>query len=470
MPTYRPRAILLMSVPTMGDHAEHYAQEQKGEPVNFIARPMKVRVVSNDHNHADELHVTCAWRDVGTDPRLLRNAIGRLYMGNANDKGEWDEVAPENSRFVGTLSRTKRSGEDGEAMTVELEFLDYTSLFLNAKPFGAEGIPDFSMRLDEAWKRICSQTPGAEALADGLVLQGLTEYPLLSKAVSSRFAKLAKVPAKPHTDAWAVWMQCVGMMGLISYIRQDQCIVTTATHYYTSDDPPRLIWGKNIRRMSEARNPHALKGVGLTSFDPLTGKTIEAVYPPVGDERVRRKEMKPPAASKAKSGHGHAKKPKAPDPAKTRQNDDRDWFQFSSVHDPDQLLEVAKNTYEQRSRQEVEGTIATAEMSVDTFKGNPFDLLDLAAGDNVRIEFDLDDRLSLQSLPTEFLRVSYLLDRGYSTGVARLMARNMSDFALLDPTFYVKSASSTLDLQGDGMFEIEINYLNRILVGGDAVR
>jgi hypothetical protein len=50
------------------------------------------------------------------------------------------------------------------------------------------------------------------------------------------------------------------------------------------------------------------------------------------------------------------------------------------------------------------------------------------------------------------------------------MARNMSDFALLDPTFYVKSVRSTIDQQGDGMFEIEINYLNRILVGGDAVR
>jgi hypothetical protein len=491
MPTYRPRVMLQLTVPSMGERATRHAQEQNGEAIEFTCRVMRASITVNDHNHADELSVTCAWKDVGTDPRLLRNASGVLYIGQAreftgdvarDESGHWQPEAFE-SRFIGLLTRAKRSADAGEAMTVELEFLDYTTLFLEATPFGAKGVPSFSMRMDEAWRTICSQTPGAEKLADRLVPLGRNEdgslwdnYPLLSSAVSKRFAKLAKVPVKPKTNAWAVWMQCVGMMGCISYIKQDQCILTNATGYYTTENPPRLVWGRNIRHMSESRNPQAAKGVGLSSFDPLTGRALEAVYPPVGDERVRKKVIKPTGGSRkpAASGHGGRggrapKAPQAPDPAKVREADERDWYLYASIHDPVKLLEAAKNTYEQKSRQELEGTISTSEMFLPSrdYIQAKFDILSLGAGDNIRIEFDLEDRSGILAYPDEASRVDYLVSRGYSPSVALLMARNMSDFALLDPTFYVKSVKIDIDLEG-GDFNVDINYVNRILIGGDA--
>ena len=51
------------------------------------------------------------------------------------------------------------------------------------------------------------------------------------------------------------------MMGPISYVKQDECIVTNVTSFYTRcDPPPRLIWGKNIKRMSESRKPSGAQG------------------------------------------------------------------------------------------------------------------------------------------------------------------------------------------------------------------
>ncbi len=139
---------------------------------------------------------------------------------------------------------------------------------------------------------------------------------------------------KPDADAWAaIWQQCVGMCGLISFIRKDQCIVTTATDYYTSANPPRLIWGQNILRISEERDTRtAGAGVGITSFDPLTGTALEALWPPVGDASIRRKRLS-------------AKKAGSPDAV--RQSEAREYFAYPGVTDDATLLGTsAKRVYE----------------------------------------------------------------------------------------------------------------------------
>lgn len=452
MPIYRPRMLLSLSVPVMGDRASRRAQGASSFVSEFPVKVCKAKITANDHNHADVLSVTCDWKDIGCDPRLLANACGVFYMGNADERGHWAPTEKD-VRFIGILTKPRRSAALDQPMTVELEFLDYTTLFLEAKPFGTDGVPDLSMRLDDAWRRIVTQTPGAGVMADRLVLLGLDRFPVLKDAVASRFAQLAKVATKPKTDAWAVWLECVGMCSLISYIYLDQCIVTTATHHYTAADPPKLVWGKNIASMDEGRNPFLNKGIGLASFDPITGHAVEARYPPPGDPRVQKK-----IVNAKKKGTA----------AKTREADEWEWMEYSSVTDQKQLELAAQRVYEERSRQELEGNITTWEMNVETAKGRDFDLLTLRSGDNIRIEFDPEDRQMLQSLGTESARVAYLVGRGYGRDVATIMARNMGDFALLDPVFYVKAVSTSLETDSDGgKFEISINYLNRILIDGN---
>jgi hypothetical protein len=97
-----------------------------------------------------------------------------------------------------------------------------------------------------------------------------------------------------------------------------------------------------------------------------------------------------------------------------------------------------------------------------------FNLLDLQAGDVIRVEFSDQD---LETLQTRFQsdtdRVSYLTDRGYSAQVATLVVANMRSFSKLRPVFYVRrvvAMMETNDTSGD--FTIEVNYVNRIDTDG----
>ena len=197
------------------------------------------------------------------------------------------------------MKRPRRIGDGGDGLAVEMLFHDYTCLFLETKRFPASGVPDLTDDLASAWRKICAatglrRTPRPTRSSrrcwrwpTGSSSSVSTRRPILGRAVAPRFKKLGKVQVKPEADAWAVWQQCVGMCGLISYIKLDECIVTTATDYYTSSSPPRLVWGQNILRISEERDTRiAGAGVGITSFDPLTGTSLEALWPPVGDASI----------------------------------------------------------------------------------------------------------------------------------------------------------------------------------------
>jgi hypothetical protein len=233
------------------------------------------------------------------------------------------------------------------------------------------------------------------------------------------------------------------MCGLISFIRKDQCIVTLAQDYYSDSDPARLIWGHNILEMSEARSADlAGKGIGITSFDPLSGKTLEAFYPPLGTSPSKR----------ALSSGGKV-------------SDHYEMFPYTGVTDQSALDGLARRIWEERSRQEVEGQLSTAEMFSETMSGAQFDLLTLGPGDAVRVEFEEKDKEALRHIPTVEGRIAYLKRRGYSDGVAQLIADDADAFGAASPEFCVKRV--TVDFQTDdqsGSFELQVNYANRIQV------
>jgi hypothetical protein len=447
-----------LDVPIIGTRQQRINQEKSTESQLLQVRPKSVRIERNDHNHADSATLVLDWSEAGVDPRLLDNAVVQIFLDNADADGFWYPTEA-NCRFIGLTKDISASRDTESTAEVTIECLDYTTLFLEAKPFGSSGVPKYSMRLDEAWRTIVSQTPGADMLANKLVLQGLATFPDLGKAVSDRFARLAYVPTKPETDAWAVWQQCVGMCGLISYIDGDRCIVTTATNYYTERDSPVLIWGNNITEWGETRHSSFVKkGIGLTSFDPIAQTTVEAYWPPIGDARVKVK-------------RGRQSK-KALSTEKLRSREERDWFAYGSVHTEDQLTEVAKRVYEERSRQELEGHVSTVHMMIQTESGADFDLLDLRAGDSVIVSVDPVDKQKLAAIPNRQEQIEYLTDRGYDEDMAQLILGNLANLGLLASKFLTKSVTLECAPSDDGdggTFEIGIDYINRIQIDGSAV-
>lgn len=457
---YRPRWLLRLTVPVWRSGDWTY--------ITFDVVPTRVRLELNDHNHADALDVDLDLAGSGVDPRWISGATCALYLGSADEDDVW-EATDANLRFAGRAVKVTRSLR-AESIRVEKTFHDYTSFFLLAKPVATDGIPLYSDTLTDAWARLCAAIPiggidqvagkgrsGVDALKDNLLFVGLNAPgPVIGSAVAQRFRKLGKVPVKPGVDAWAVWQQVVGMMGLISYFDLDRCVVTTATDLFTLGNAPQIVYGRNLLEMSETRNnDRGLRGVGITSYDPLTGKSLEAIYDPLAGKR------KPLKKSKGKS--------KSAAPA----SEEIDYFQIPGVTSQEQLEAIARRAYEERSIQAVEGSVTTADMTAETTRGDEFDLLDLRPGDSVEIRLaDADDISILQSVGFINQRVSFLVEeRGYSPAVAEIVARNVDRLTAASSLFYVKAVEITAEATEDGgSLRVRIDYMSKIDVtaGDDA--
>lgn len=460
MPTYRPRHTAIHSVPVWGSPGERAQQAENEDVITFPVKVSRANLVRNDFNHADELEITVDWRDAGVDPRLLSNAVVAYHLGCAEDDGAW-EPNRRNRRFLGIVTDPERnSDESGRVVTIKA--LDFTTLFLESKPYPPEGIPTYGMNLDEVWGLVLDHTGGkdtsgnwfksAELLRDRVLYSGIDNWPPSLSACVKKGSLKDKVQVKAGTDAWAVWQHCVGMLGLISWIDGDSVIVTTSTNLYTREDPPLMVWGQNIKSMRERRNSTlAGKKVALVSYDPMTGRVIHAFAPvaPQNKKKGGRKQVKSTGAADSQDAYL--------------------TFEYNGVSDQTALDRIAKRVYEERSRQEIEGTIVTAEMWTETLSGESVDMLSLGAGQDIYVSLDEATMDGLSTMSDVGKRVEWLLARGLERSVADILARNEAALSKLTPIMHTKSVRTSIETdENGGSFDIEISYCNRIEINGSA--
>lgn len=466
MPYYRPRMVAELAIPEVAGNINAAANQQPDGFLILTSLPvLSARLLRNDPNHADELTVTFDYRTIPVDPRYLRNAIIKLWMANADEQGNW-APSDDNMRFIGIATKPARRASGNDAPTFECTFLDYTTLYIGMKPFPTAGVPDLSQTLSDAWRRICDNVgwfnpdtkridSSVTSLRENLVFNPPSAATVrLGDAVSARFAKLGKVVVKPGTDAWAVWQQCCGMCAVISYIYLDQCIVTTANNFFHPQTSAIFTWGKNMLSFHESRNPLMNKGICLSSFDPLGGRSIEAFWPPIGDVSVRKKRLA-----------AHTRKVQPPSAA----NEEREYFPISGVTDLAKLIEIAVRVYEERSRQEIEGVFTTKDMVALDAGGRKIDVLSMSPGDGVIVGFDPDMLAQIYSLDSFDAKVAFLVRRGINENTAYLMVNSTSDLFQRPAEFLVKSLTIQFDSTPEGGdWSAEIHYCNRIDARADA--
>jgi len=432
-------------------------QNDNEDVVTFPVKVSRANLVKNDHRAADELEITVDWRDAGVDPRLLSNAIVSYHLGCAEEDGTW-EPTRRNRRFVGIVTDPERSSdESGRSVTIKA--LDFTTLFLESKPYPPEGVPTYAMDLEQCWNLILDHTGGkdtsgnwfksAEILRGAILPSGVESWPpSLSECVGKGSLK-DKIQVKPGTDAWAVWQHCVGMLGLISWIDGDNVIVSTSTNLYSRDDPAIMVWGHNIKSMRERRNcTLAGKKIALVSYDPLTGRVLHAFAPVTPqDKKGGNKRVK--SGGDAGSADSYL------------------TFEFNGVSEQGVLDRIAKRVYEERSRQELEGTIVTSEMWTDTIQGSTVDLLSLGAGQDIYISLDEQTMNGLSILSDTGKRVEWLMARGYERSTAEILAKNAYALSRLSPIMHTKAVRTSIDTdENGGTFDCEISYVNRIELTG----
>lgn len=450
MPLHKPDITVQLSVPRLDSRTDF---------VLISPEVLEAKWTRNNHLVADELMLTFSWKESGLDPRQIHNARCAMYM--------WDRAyesfnAEKHLRFTGICVKVNRKKTDG-AVTVEMTFHDYTSMFINMKPFPTRGMPEWNEDLTQIWEKICDNTgyyePGTdkiisavEALRDNLIFRVSNDafaVRKLGETVNPRFHAISKPSPPKRCDAWAVWQYVVTSLGLLSFIDGDQCIVADASKHYDPKKAAKFIWGENILEFDEEADcAISQKGVLAQSFDPLTGQVMEAFYPPIGDERIKTKKQ---AINRAAKGKGAI-----------NANDtsgEYEPYEANHIHDQAALDRWAANIFEERSRQGLEGSFKTVEMRATDPAGNDYDILDYGSGDAiiVGVRQDCLDLFDVE-IKSEDDRVRFLVfNYGYDEGVARLIAKNIDQEKFQHPVFHISSMEVEL---GPEKFNIEIKYHN----------
>lgn len=485
MPYHRPRMFASLTVPNFGKGEDKIRQNDTTDVTVIPVHPRKAHLSLNDLNHADELRLIVDYKEAGLDPRVLTNATVAFYMADELEqfKGadpelfniQWAPTGPNDLKFVGIMTRPARQGSEDEGLVMSLEFQDYTSLFIQNKHYPPEAAPSFNMTLSQAWALICDNTgPVGEdgkvistvkALRDRIKFQGVDDI-LVGDAVVPRLAKLGKIQIAPDWDSWKVWQQCVGSLGLISFIELDNVVITTDTNYFTVNNPPVFVWGQNIYSINEERNSVLTrKGIRIKSYDPLTNSTLEALYPPKGDKRILKK------TTVAKTGTGKSGSHSGPTLPSVDHTEDREEFDYPAVTSQERLDIIAKRVWMERMRQELEGTIVTYNFKTSRVNLEDFDILNLRAGDTITVSFDPTTLTLLKSEESQNKQISYLLERGYTIDVAKYIVANLQQLDVWPANFLVKGVEFELETEEtNGSFLIKINYCNMINVEGGTIQ
>ena len=476
-PVYVPRLAARLFVPTLGVPSARVAQNQTSQVFQLDVRPVKARWLSNPYSEADELDITCTWDEAGVDPRYLKSAEGYFWLADTDPTQPFTPT-PQNQRFVGIMRDVGRlCSSDSGAKTVEMKFQDYTCLFLEMRHYPAGALPRFTDTLTTAWQRVCDNTgyydldtrtiaSSVANLRDRIVFQGgVDPNKSLGDSVSQRIRALGHMQAQTGTDAWAVWRTVCESLGLITFIRGDQCIVTTATDYFTASDPPLFVYGLNIHELKENRDLAQVSGknVCVRSYDPLSGASLESLFPPPADAlAVKRKKI----GASAK---------KAPKSVATQEYECLD-LPFA-VSDQPTLDVIAERIWHERTRQEMRGELTTREMVISTTDASAFasfgnveppgnfDLLKLQAGDQIQVQIERDALDAVQALPTMDARVEALEDRGYTQQLATYIAQNLDSLNSLPAQYLVHSSEVAIEIPtgtANGSYSHKIEFLNRV--------
>lgn len=450
--TYKPRCEIQIDVPKSGSRTE-----------SIKIRPAVIEVKWSRNNHlvADELTVTVGSFESNISPREVKNARCAFFFWDDNEEFSQEAYL----RFTGIcISVTRRLGDDGGWVS-DLKFHDYTTLFIHNKPLKTSGMPNWSDTLTAVWERICDNT-GWEDPSNGKILSSVEALKprlrftnpefasrTLGEMVPKRFHAISKPQPQSGASSWDVWQWCVCSLGLISYIDKDECVVTDTTEHYSRSNAPMAIYGENIHSLEEESDSEmSSKGILLKSMDPLTFRTLESFYPLPGDERLKTKRS---AVGKKSEGGTSV--------TANEVSGDYEEYNRYDITDQAALDRAAREAYEERSRQELQGSFKTAEMTIETVDGEKVDVLSLRAGDAIMVTLRNEDTAdTLKLLDSEETRVRYLIELDIDEDIARLIAKNFDADDIKSTLFHVKNIE--LDY-GPDRFEVEIKYHNLINIG-----
>lgn len=471
--------------------------------VLFEMLPKECEVSRNGLKDADTAKVTLDFRDLPIDPRCVRAALISISIGTV-DADSWESgVLRQRARetdgsleslvertpgeelafdspttFVGFVDEWLVDfSEDGD--TVELTCRDISALLRDKRLYEAARV-NLEVPIDQGIQELIDLLPETRGLR---VVYGTPTDPRNPSATTVRGA--APVPADSLPDLYKspkkkgqkqkrqntdepLWDHLQGVcakLGLTLSLRGFTLYILEPRVLFSSFVGARkMLWGVNIEKLSFARKLTGRKNdtIEVRCPDPSIGRTRWARYPVVGDE--------PKSGVLGLAG--------SPQPAVTRANnvtpngsasESVQVLSVRGVTDLAVLEQIARTTFEEMARQEIEGSMQTNE--IDSFESKAAgDLLQLQPGEPlvVAIAPPNDSEVSpsgssLQELQAQSAarRQQYLEGLGMSPQSARRLAVAQEQAQLIN-VFRASNVNITWSAE-DGV-SMDFDFYNFIVV------
>lgn len=461
---YQARCAARLTVPTFLS-IDRDVTLNGSETVTVELKPLSFRWVRNNYLTADELELTAVYKDIQVDPRILQYANIEFYLADTYPTGILKKTR-ENLRFAGTVYRTKMISPEADGWRVEFRAYDYRFNFINMPVTTPELFPTANETLEQAYVRI-QQHVGFHDVEGEVITSSVSNIPVefrgnadpnktLGGAVDSIFTILgANMIHKHSKTAWDVWtVLCQAAGGYITFMDVDKVVVQDVESYYADEVAANFEWGSNILSCEmDADSANNTKGLVLRSFNPIAGTYLESFWPPI-HSIYRAKKRRVAAQDKI-----------------AKSVTDYEVVDCSWVQTQDQLDALAHVAYLERQRENLRGKLTTHEMQVENILGEPFDLLNLRAGDAIRVAVGRNDQEQLILFDGFSARKQYLLTRGYSDEMATLIARSTDGLRNLSAEYHVSSVAIGIDNIGgdDPKYSCDIEFHNIIQLHGDAI-
>lgn len=192
------------------------------------------------------------------------------------------------------------------------------------------------------------------------------------------------------------------------------------------------------------------KGVKVVAFDPVSRKSISAVYPPDN-------QLPPKHYSAAK--HKQHKKKSTSKTASTPAPPDRDIYTFGleGVSSVDQVQAIAERMWIERSRQELEGSIVTRNWDQSLFQLRNGSRVGIRVSQRLEHELrNFDD----EGRKLEFLRTRLAIDNDSAQVLLRNAAREEENVP-----YYVRSVKHSWSPK---TYQTHVDYINMLVLGNAA--
>jgi hypothetical protein len=456
--------------------------------------PISAQIERNGLSTAGTATIDINYIDAPFDPRILRSAHVELIIGvvpasdfedgirgarradgsllsvvGANDDGTLQGA----TRFVGFVDDWEVNYSD-EGDIISLRCRDMSALLRDLELQQGDSI-DLTLPIDEGVAKFVD-TASRTTQGINIIYRGENIPPVPSESIPQRRGARRgrqRRRARRGDEKMSLWdhiTDTVGALGLIAIVEDYDLVITEARTLFSTSGTQRMVYGINLKSLNFVRKLQGIKvpTIEVRCYDPELGRVRWARYPFANRNQASGVFgiNDPPRASRA-----NVVPPSGANPTESIKS-----IRVSGINNPNTLERIARNSFEQIGRQEIEGTFETNDISSVDTDVNEADLLNLNAGNPIDIlmlasnqegeNSDLSSNVSLSQLEAlgRAQRKEYLISRGWSAKVASRFAE-LQDATGFQTIFRIQDVRISWDNE-EGI-KINSGFINYITVRED---